>query len=121
MQVKLKHMDVIITKEQTEYRFLPGQGTNKDFISWRISFDKKFGRHIRSGVKSWMTLRFKTKSSVTLILALLLVSGDVCPDPGPPIFLVDVVKRLFENIKREYAVTHVTYGFMQTRNVGPLI
>ena len=75
-------------KEQTEYKFKSGQGINKDFILWSISFDKKLRRNIGSAVKCGMMLRFNTKSSVTLILALLLVAGDtcICPNPGPPKF-----------------------------------
>ena len=118
MHVILKHMD--IETHGNNYRFLPGQGIKKDFILWSISFDKKLRYHVGSGVKGGITLRFKTNSSVTLILALLLAAGDVCPNPGPPKLPCENCKKVVPSNQKGVCCDRCNLWFHANKKCRPI-
>ena len=53
-------------------------------LKWIVSRDRLYRRHIGSGVGNGFALDFEgNKSCSSLALSLILLSGNVCPNPGP--------------------------------------
>ena len=63
---------------------------------------------------------FKTKSSVTLILALLLAAGDACPNPGPPKFLCGNCKKSVQSNQKGICCDTCNLWFHANKKFRPI-
>ena len=89
-------------------------------LKWIVSRDRLYRRHIRSGVGNGFVLDFKgNKSCSSLALSLILISGNVSPNPGPLNYPCKICrKNTRKNQKRLYCNAcchwfHIRSGCLQ--------
>ena len=86
---------------------------------WCYARDKGWRHHIGFGAGRAFRIKHEVKTPISFALAMLLLCGDICPNPRPRnIRYAEYVRKQSKVTNKESVVTFVKYGFIQE---APLI